>query len=622
MTGAQPRGNAESSIDLRTRVDCVRHLLATASVAAWASLFGALLVVFWLHGHARSAYLGAWFVSLSALALARLLYKRAFDRHFKTKHLSRWENGYALIMGATGLGWGLLAWIPAAGQEYNVLFCITLILLISSNTLVASRRTVLAFALGVLMPLASAQLIQERPFALFLGVGSLAMAAVLLVAYRANYRVLETALASQHRSDDLLQQLRVIFESAGEGIVFIKPRPAYTSECNRRFAEMLGYPLDVMIGMEPWRWHPDRAQWRALVAASSPVIAEGRPFHQVMRLRCADNSLFWADVTGMAVDAGDLNAGTVWVISDITEKRATEAALRHSEQRFRDLVKISSDIYWEQDEHFRFTKFDGKDEMLEKMPLKQYLGQTRWELEFLADSAPLDWAEHRSLLERHEPFRDLVYPILAGDGEKCWVTVSGNPLFDDNGHFIGYHGVSSDITSRVQSEERFRHLAFHDSLTQLPNRRLFEDRLEQAMIGAARNSHGVALLLVDLDNFKQINDQHGHAAGDLVLRTVAERILASVRESDTVARLGGDEFVVVLGEVTSVETALVVAAKIHAYLSNPIPAEDAALDIRVSIGIAVYPEHGMTVTELLERADAAMYNGKHGGGQTTRVFKA
>jgi len=620
MDHQEHRAHAERSIDLRTRLDCLRHLLATAGVAAWATLFGALLVVSWLHGRTEPKYLGAWLASMSVLVAARLLFHRLYQQHFSAARIDDWLNGYALLMGATGAAWGLLAWIPAAEQEYQILFCITVIMLLSSNTLVASRRALLAFSLGILLPLLALQLSHPSDFGVFLGFSILVMGALLVVSYRINFRMLSAALESQHRSQDLVQQQRSIFESAGEGIVFIRPKPAYTSECNRRFAEMFGYPHDVMIGMEPSRWHPDREQWRALVAASSPVIAQGLPYRQVMRLRRADNSLFWADVTGMAVDVGDLKAGTVWVISDITEKRATEAALRHSEQRFRDLVKISSDIYWEQDAQFRFTKFDGKEDVLARMPLERFLGHTRWELPVLADSAPLDWAQHRSVLERHEPFRDLVYPINSGDGQQRWLTVSGNPLFDDAGHFIGYHGVSSDITSRVQSEERYRHLAFHDVLTQLPNRRLFEDRLEQAILGAARNQHGVALLLIDLDNFKQINDLHGHAAGDTVLQGVAERIALSVRESDTVARLGGDEFVVILGEVTSVDTALLVAEKIHAGISEPIATESGSLDICVSIGIAVYPEHGGSVAELLDHADEAMYSGKHLGGRTTRVF--
>jgi len=622
MSNAPPRHKREDSIDLQTRIDCLQHLMATSAPAAWTTVFGVLLVSVWLYQRAAPVYLLTWFAASSTLVAVQLIFRRRFIRDFLPEHLAGWENAYALLMGLKGLTWGLLAWIPTETEQYQVLFCITLAVLLSSHTLVASRRSLLSFSICAILPLTLAQMRQDSTFAFFLGFGLLAMGAVILAAYRINFRMLSTAIANQHRSAALMQQQRSIFESAGEGIVFIKPKPAYTTECNRRFAEMLGYPLEVMIGMEPWHWHPDREQWRTLVATSSPVIAQGLPYRQVIHLRRADGSLFWADVTGMAIDGGDLKSGTVWVISDITAKRATEAALRHSEQRFRDLVKISSDIYWQQDRDFRFTHFDGKDQIQAELLLAHCRGHRRWELPILADSTPLDWEEHKSLLARHEPFRDLIYPIRGEDGQKRWLCVSGNPLFDDNGHFIGYHGVTSDITNRVQSEQRFRHLAFHDVLTQLPNRRLFEDRLEQAILAATRNRHNVALLLVDLDGFKQINDQHGHLAGDHVLRTVAERILASVRESDTVARLGGDEFVVLLGEITGLNTALLVAEKIHSCLSAALPDELSALRIGVSIGIAIYPEHGGSPAELLAHADAAMYSGKHVGGRTTRVFEA
>ena len=610
----------EVSVVSQTRVDCVRHLLATARVASWATLFGCTLVVYWLFDEATTCWLLLWFVVMTVLTTLRLIYKHRFDRDFSAVKVRRWESGYALLMGALGLGWGMLAWVPSPGQEYQVLFCITVILLVSSSTLVASKKTFILFVAAVLVPLFTAQLMLQSSFAYFLGVGSLAMGAVVLVAYRVQYRILITALASQHRSQDLLQQLRSVFESVGEGIVFIKPKPEYTSECNRRFAEMLGYPIATMKGMEPWRWHQARAQWKALVADSSSVISQGQSFRRVMRLQRADGSLFWAETTGMAVDASNLSAGTVWVVSDITSTRATEAALRLSEQRFRDLMKISSDLYWEQDVNFRFTKFDGKESVLEHIPLADYFGRAPWELSVAVGLSPQEWAEHRAQLERHEPFRDLVYPVVTPSAQTRWLTVSGNPLFDDSGQFLGYHGVSSDITSRVLTEERYRHLAFHDALTQLPNRRLFEDRLEQAIREASRRRQMLALLLIDLDGFKQINDGYGHAAGDVVLKSIAERLRQAVRECDTAARLGGDEFVILLGEASSPEAALQVAEKIQQSILLPVMLGEDALHVGACIGIALYPRHGISGPELLAQADAAMYRGKHNGGQDIHLF--
>jgi diguanylate cyclase (GGDEF)-like protein len=376
-----------------------------------------------------------------------------------------------------------------------------------------------------------------------------------------------------------------------------------------------------MPGMEPWRWHPDRAQWKKLVTDSLPVITEGHPYKEELQLQRADGSRFWGEVTGMAVDAGNLSAGTVWIVSDISEKRAAQAALRVSEERFRDLIRLSSDLYWEQDEHFRFTHFDGQDGIKHDLPVIQSIGRTRWEIIGLHSVPEWRWKEHISTLERHESFRDFIYQIATPEGDPHWYSINGNPMFDAEGVFVGYHGTASDITSRIESEARFRHLAYHDPLTQLPNRRLLEDRLEHAIRNAHRNGHQLALLLIDLDKFKPINDEHGHATGDRVLEAVAGRLRKCVRETDTVARLGGDEFVVLLSTIETTNDAFSIAEKIHASITEPIIADERHHRVATSIGISLYPEHGDTVGALLHRADHAMYKVKQNGGETTRIYE-
>lgn len=176
--------------------------------------------------------------------------------------------------------------------------------------------------------------------------------------------------------------------------------------------------------------------------------------------------------------------------------------------------------------------------------------------------------------------------------------------------------IVRDITERKQLEERIRHLANYDSLTGLPNRALFYDRLSQAINLAQRNRHELALLYLDLDRFKSVNDTLGHAAGDDVLQGAAGRIQAQVRESDTVARIGGDEFAIILPKIASPQDAALVARKITDALCASFPAKDPAqgkIEIGASIGISIFPRDGETMDALLKTADSAMYRAKDSG---------
>jgi diguanylate cyclase (GGDEF)-like protein/PAS domain S-box-containing protein len=163
---------------------------------------------------------------------------------------------------------------------------------------------------------------------------------------------------------------------------------------------------------------------------------------------------------------------------------------------------------------------------------------------------------------------------------------------------------------RMQLHEQLQYMAQYDALTGLPNRQLFHDRLESALVRAGRNAGGVSLLFLDLDKFKQVNDQYGHAAGDLLLYEVAQRIKSRVREADTVARIGGDEFVVLLESATTPGDATRVADQIRAAMERPVTFGNVSLHATLSIGVAEYPEHGRTAAQLLKYADASMYAAK------------
>ncbi len=194
----------------------------------------------------------------------------------------------------------------------------------------------------------------------------------------------------------------------------------------------------------------------------------------------------------------------------------------------------------------------------------------------------------------------------------CWLCITA--VCDDSGVVTHYVATHTDITRRKAIEEEVRQLAFFDPLTNLPNRRLLTDRLQNAVTHAKRESDHLALFFVDLDKFKPVNDIHGHAAGDQLLKAVATRLRACVRECDTVARVGGDEFVLLLGGIVQTQDAILVGEKIQTALQQPFHLDgDLSVHISSSTGIALYPEHGIDEATLSRHADVAMYCAKAAG---------
>ena len=207
------------------------------------------------------------------------------------------------------------------------------------------------------------------------------------------------------------------------------------------------------------------------------------------------------------------------------------------------------------------------------------------------------------------------------NGEFYTEWLSINEVRDDDGQLTNYVALFSDISERKAEEAQMVNLAHYDPLTGLPNRTLLADRLQQAIVTAKREKSHMAMMFVDLDKFKPINDTLGHHIGDLMLKEVAKRMLACLRESDTAARIGGDEFVVLLPNIEQVADALAVGEKIRHALFQSFKLAGKDLNISSSIGVAVYPEHGTDEKSLLTNADAAMYNAKQGGRNSGVLFE-
>ena len=295
------------------------------------------------------------------------------------------------------------------------------------------------------------------------------------------------------------------------------------------------------------------------------------------------------------------------------DRRRLMVKLERSRSMFRELAEMSSDWFWQQDEHFHFVEtHDGVSEKYGLTP-ENFYGKARWEIAI--DKTEEEWQAHKAMLEAHESFESFEYCFLDGNGSRRCISVSGGPIYDDDGRFIGYRGTGRDVTQRREYEDSIQKMAQHDALTGLPNRSLFYDRIEQAVSLAKREAREFALLYFDLDKFKPVNDIYGHDVGDQILKSVAVRGRELLRESDTFARIGGDEFSILLPSIESCRDAIEVAERVIASLTSPFVVEGVAdkLFIGVSIGIALYPQDGQTGDDLVKSADSAMYKSKKKG---------
>ncbi|HET7201600.1 MAG TPA: EAL domain-containing protein, partial [Burkholderiales bacterium] len=306
-------------------------------------------------------------------------------------------------------------------------------------------------------------------------------------------------------------------------------------------------------------------------------------------------------------------------IGQFLERKRAEEVVRHSEERFRRLTELSSDMYWEQDEQFRFTSMSGTGSKRVNVKTFPAIGKKRWEQNYINMTVD-QWAEHIALLEAHKEFRDMELCRLDESGNKIWISISGEPMFDSSGAFRGYRGVGKDITERKHDEERIQFLASHDALTALPNRAMFSEVLNISIQNARRYNRSFAILFIDLDRFKNINDTLGHDAGDKLLQEMGTRLTETVRTSDVVARLGGDEFVVLVQEVGEAKQVASVARKVLSALIHPLTIQGQECRVSASIGICMFPSEAQDELALMKNADIAMYRAKEDGKNTYKFY--
>lgn len=322
------------------------------------------------------------------------------------------------------------------------------------------------------------------------------------------------------------------------------------------------------------------------------------------------------------------------------EKKQTQEALIVSENTFRTLYETAPHGVIYQDMSGRITSANPAAQRILGRTLEQLRGLTSMGPLWRAvreDGSPMPGDQHPAMLTLKfgQPVKDVLMGVQLPDGAYVWISISATPLFKE-GQMTQVYTIFEDVTERHRMQEQMRQLAFNDELTKLPNRRLMLDRLSQALTASKRNASYGALMFIDLDNFKPLNDRSGHDSGDLLLIEVARRLKNCVREVDTVSRFGGDEFVVMLVDldtdrVQSHALAQNVAEKIRLSLAEPYvlafsQTADATTtiyhDCTASIGVTLFIHYEGTQDEFLHRADVAMYQAKEAGRNTVRFYSA
>lgn len=419
--------------------------------------------------------------------------------------------------------------------------------------------------------------------------------------------------AKKHAEHDLrkaLQEQYAIFDNAVVGIAYL--HGTKIENCNSRFGRIFGYRREEMIGGSTRAFHLSQESWEQRAKSTSEAISKGDAHVFDEEFVKKDGSRFWCRVYGRAIDPAHPESA-VLVFTDITEQKRAEQELLASRDRLDLVAKASQGGIWDWDIANNVTFYSARFKEILGYPADADFSTLIHILDRLhPEERERMLAAQELHLRKREPF-DHEYRMRRADGSYVWVQGRAQAVWDESGQPVRFVGSIIDITEHKRQEEQIRRLAQHDPLTGLPNRRMLNDRLRQALGHARRNKEKLAVMLLDLDDFKVVNDTCGHKAGDAVLIDIAHRLRACIRSTDTVARYGGDEFVIVLEGQHTTEDSANLAEKVLKMLRLPVVIAEGRFSVGASIGIAIYPTDADDADGLLKMADNAMYRAKQAG---------
>jgi diguanylate cyclase (GGDEF)-like protein/PAS domain S-box-containing protein len=390
---------------------------------------------------------------------------------------------------------------------------------------------------------------------------------------------------------------------------------------NDAWCRSVGYTFEELMDMN-YRVTVTSDEVEKIYKAFNQVYLTGEP-NKSLKVKFArrDGGTGLAEMSAFPLrnEKGEI-IGFRGVSHDITERVKMEEALRQSEERYRTILTEIEEGYYEVD-------LAGNIKFVNRAACRQFgyseeeLVGSNYRAYVLKEDIKGVYKAWNKVYRTGEPLQSYPFATVKKDGTQIFVENSVSPLRDKEGKIIGFRSVSRDVTQRKQFEQKLADMATHDSLTGLPNRTLLGDRLTMGLALSRRNGNKLAVLMLDLDKFKIVNDTMGHDVGDELLKAVAERLTSVTRKSDTVARIGGDEFVLALPQISSPSDAAKLAQRILDVFQKPYIFDSHQLKVTTSIGIAVYPEDGKEIEILLKNADNAMYLAKEQGRNIYRFYK-
>ncbi|MBC8023167.1 MAG: EAL domain-containing protein, partial [Burkholderiales bacterium] len=425
---------------------------------------------------------------------------------------------------------------------------------------------------------------------------------------------------AQAAIEDKERQLRQVIDSIPTPMCYVDAAGLYRY-VNDAFLEYIGRPAGEIVGGSV-RSVLGEERWQ-LMEPFLQRVRTGEALTVERQVRFANGKSRWMTVRLTPRIVNGEYLGYYATTSDIHEQKVVEEQLRRAHAILSAHFDNTPLAVIEWDTDLRIVRWSGQADAIFGWTAPDMLGRTfsGWRHVYEEDE-PVASRMILDLVEGRSPHATLRHRNYRKDGSVIWVEWHNSALRDASGRVISILSLAQDVSSRIQAEERLQYMATHDGLTGLPNSVLLHDRLEAALSRARRARRRVGVMFLDLDHFKDVNDTLGHRIGDLLLKELARRIRAALRESDLLARISGDEFVVVLEDLPDEGAPERVARMILEEVRRPFQVEGNAIHVSGSLGLALHPDDGVDAETLLKNADAAMYHAKELGRNGFRVFSA